>query len=84
MAERPTQGDNNMQILCAEAARAQAITEGTDQRVRDAQARAQVHGYTLHVTSDGFLLCRWGRTRVLPDLDAVEGALEQIGGKHGR
>lgn len=69
-----------MQIVCAEAARAQACVEQSDQRVRDAQQRAAQRGYVLHVVSDGFLLCRWGRTRVLPDLNAVEGVLDQIGG----
>jgi hypothetical protein len=68
-------------IVESEAARAQACAEQVDRRVRDAQARAQALGYVIHVTGDGFLLCRWGRTRLLPDLDAVDGALEQIGGR---
>ena len=73
-----------MDILATEAERAQALTHATDQRVRDAQARAQALGFVIHVTGDGFLLCRWGRIRLLPDLDAVDGVLEQLGGKHGR
>ena len=70
-----------MHIVSNEAARAQAFTDAIDQRVRDAQARAQALGFTLHVANDGFVLCHCSRTRLLPDLDAVDGVLEQAGGK---
>jgi hypothetical protein len=55
-----------MQIVCAEVARLQALTERIDQRTRDAQVRAQAHGYTLHVASDGFLLSRWAAHACYP------------------
>jgi len=45
-------------------------------------ATAALAGWTLHsLSSGGWLLCRWGRARELPDLAAVGALLRQMGAR---
>lgn len=44
------------------------------------QAQFALRGYQLHELADGFLVCRWGLSRQLPDLYAAACMLKQIGG----
>jgi len=46
------------------------------------RARAAMAGYALHELANGYLLCRWDRSRELPDLRAVATVLAQIGVRH--
>lgn len=51
-------------------------------RLHTAQAQAALAGCQLHALSDGgFLLTKWNLCRALPDLDAVDLALAQMGGR---
>jgi len=42
-------------------------------------ALAARNGIALHELASGYLLCRWGRCRELPDLRAVALLLRQMG-----
>lgn len=51
-------------------------------QLRTLQARAALAGFELlALTSGGFLLCRWGKSRELPDLRAAAQALRFMGVK---
>jgi hypothetical protein len=46
------------------------------------KAKAALAGCSLHeLSGGGFLLCRWGLSRELPDLRAVNALMEQIGAR---
>ena len=51
-------------------------------RLANLQAKAALLGVELLAMADGtFVLGRWNLTRELPDLEAVEAALLQMGGQ---
>ena len=45
------------------------------------RAELALRGYSLLETSGGFLILRWGWTRLAPDLSAVGRFLKQVGGQ---
>ena len=59
-----------------------ATSPGVDQddrRFATLAALAAPSGIAIHELTAGYLLCRWGRCRELPDLRAVAALLRQIG-----
>ena len=54
----------------------------SDDRKGLARIRAELakRGYAMLETSDGFLIGRWGWSKIAPDLRAVGAFLRQIGG----
>lgn len=57
----------------------------TAKRVATLIAEAALRGFVVHRLADGgFLACRWNLSRDLPDADALETFLRQVGGGHGR
>ena len=59
---------------------AQPDAEG--KAVANMTATAAMAGWTLRaLSSGGWLMCRWGRARELPDLAAVGALLRQLGAR---
>lgn len=53
---------------------------GLDKSRATLAAELARHGYAMLELSDGFLIGRWGWSRIAPDLRAVAAFLRQIGG----
>lgn len=46
------------------------------------KAELNARGFLVHATADdGFVVSRWGYSRLVPDLRSLAGLLRQIGGK---
>jgi len=63
-----------------------AEIEQHDKRLSTPRAELARRGYELHVVaisngSSAFLIARWGRSRELPDVAAVESFLHQAGAR---
>jgi len=48
-------------------------------RLATITAQMAMAGHTVHKIESGFLVCRWGMTKVCPDLAALVGFSRQIG-----
>lgn len=51
-------------------------------RLANIIAQMAVAGHTVHELEHGFLVCRWGMTKVCPDLAALVGFARQLGVRH--
>jgi hypothetical protein len=56
------------------------VAADTDKRARTLQALLALRGHELHILADGsFLATRWGLSKALRDLAAVEQFARQVG-----
>lgn len=51
-------------------------------RLANIIAQMALAGHAVHELEHGFLVCRWGMTKVCPDLAALVGFARQIGVSH--
>jgi hypothetical protein len=60
-----------------------AIQQASDGKVTAAViAQLALAGHAVHHIEDGFLVTRWGITKVCPDLASLVGFARQIGVRH--
>lgn len=61
-----------------------APTTPDGKRLATLRAKAALHGIVIHQLADGgFLVCRWGMAKDVPDLDALSRFLHTMGVRNG-